>query len=93
MTNNVNFSETFQTTAAKQLFRSRTDRKLGGVCAGWAHYFGIDPTAVRVLMAIATFVPMGMTIPIYAAAWILTPAEEATVSTDAHLDEENPVPA
>ncbi|SDX06213.1 Phage shock protein PspC (stress-responsive transcriptional regulator) [Amycolatopsis xylanica] len=93
MTNNVNFSETFPTTttAAKPLFRSSTDRKLGGVCAGWAQYFGIDPTAVRVLMAIATFVLMGMTIPIYAAAWILTPAEEA--ASDAHLDAEIPVPA
>lgn len=90
MTNNVNFSET---TATKQLFRSSTDRKLGGVCAGWADYFGIDPTAVRVLTAIATFVLMGMTIPIYAAAWILTPSAEATVSTDAQIDLETPVPA
>ncbi|WP_370944988.1 PspC domain-containing protein [Amycolatopsis sp. cg5] len=89
MTNNVNFSQT-TATAAKPLFRSSTDRKLGGVCAGWATYFGIDPTAVRVLMAIATFVLMGMTIPIYAAAWILTPAEAAA---DVTLDQEIPVPA
>jgi phage shock protein C len=40
----------------KKLYRSRTDRKLLGVCAGIAEYFGVDPTLVRlafVLMALA----------------------------------------
>ncbi len=32
----------------KRLTRSATDRKLAGVCAGLAEYFGIDPTAVRI---------------------------------------------
>ena len=32
----------------KRLTRSNTDRKLAGVCAGIAEYFGIDPTVVRV---------------------------------------------
>ena len=32
----------------KRLTRSATDRKLAGVCAGIAEYFGIDPTVVRV---------------------------------------------
>lgn len=33
---------------AKQLLRSR-NKMIGGVCAGIAEYFDIDPTVVRVL--------------------------------------------
>ena len=32
----------------KRLTRSATDRKLAGVWAGIAEYFGIDPTVVRI---------------------------------------------
>ena len=38
----------------KKLRRSMSDRKLGGVCAGLAKYFDIDPTAVRVGFAVLT---------------------------------------
>ncbi|MEM1093197.1 MAG: PspC domain-containing protein [Bacteroidota bacterium] len=31
-----------------QLTRSRSDRVVAGVCGGLAHYFGWDPTIVRV---------------------------------------------
>ena len=33
----------------KRLYRSKTDKKLCGVCAGVADYFGIDPSIVRVI--------------------------------------------
>lgn len=36
----------------KRLYRSRTDRKLAGVCAGLADYFGVDPTIVRILFVL-----------------------------------------
>lgn len=32
----------------KRLYKSRTDRKISGVCGGIANYFDIDPTLVRV---------------------------------------------
>ncbi len=41
----------------KKLYKSKTDRKLCGVCAGIAEYFGIDPTIVRlgaVILTLAT---------------------------------------
>lgn len=38
----------------KKLYKSRNDRKLSGVCAGIAEYFGIDPTLVRLLWAVIT---------------------------------------
>lgn len=36
----------------KKLYRSKSDRKLAGVCAGFAEYLSIDPTVVRVLWAV-----------------------------------------
>lgn len=36
----------------KKLYRSRTDKKLAGVCAGVAKYFAIDPTIIRLIWAI-----------------------------------------
>ena len=40
----------------KKLYRSRRNRIIGGVCGGLAEYLGMDPTVVRVIMALATFV-------------------------------------
>ena len=31
----------------KRLYRSKTDKKLAGVCGGLAKYINIDPTIVR----------------------------------------------
>jgi phage shock protein C len=36
----------------KKLFRSRTNRKIAGVCGGLGDYFNIDPTLVRILFLI-----------------------------------------
>lgn len=38
----------------KRLYKSRTDKKLDGVCAGIAEYLDIDPTVIRLLWVIAT---------------------------------------
>lgn len=31
----------------KRLYRSASDKMLAGVCSGIAHYFGVDPTLIR----------------------------------------------
>lgn len=38
----------------KKLRKSKTDKKICGVCGGIAEYFGIDPIWIRLLWAIAT---------------------------------------
>ena len=38
----------------KWLYRSRSDRKLAGVCAGIADYLEVDPTIARVLHLLGT---------------------------------------
>ena len=40
----------------KKLYRSRTDKKLWGVCGGLAKYFDIDPTIVRIIAIASLFV-------------------------------------
>ncbi len=59
----------------KQLRRSRSNRMLGGVCAGIARYLDVDPVAVRVGYAILTLVSGGLAILAYLAMWMVMPEE------------------
>ncbi len=54
---------------------------LGGVCAGFARYFGIDPVAARILFIVLTFVTGGALVLGYAIFWILMPEEPAAPPT------------
>ncbi|PKP21923.1 MAG: PspC family transcriptional regulator [Bacteroidetes bacterium HGW-Bacteroidetes-20] len=58
----------------KRFLRSKTDRKIAGVCGGIAEYFNIDSTLIRVLFAIAVIMGGGG-ILIYLITWILTPEQ------------------
>jgi phage shock protein C len=58
----------------KRFLRSRTDRKIAGVCGGIAEYFNIDATLIRVLFAVAV-IAGGGGILIYLITWILTPEQ------------------
>ena len=58
----------------KKLFRSRSNRVIGGVCGGLAEYLNIDTTVLRVITALLTFV-MGMSLWVYLLAWIIIPEE------------------
>jgi phage shock protein C len=58
--------------ATRKLYRSRTDRKLGGVCGGLAEYFNLDPTLLRVLFVVLAVLG-GSGLIIYLAMWILVP--------------------
>ena len=58
----------------KRLYRSRTDRKIWGVCAGLAKYFDIDPTFVRVLAILSIFIS-GIGIIAYGIMTIIVPLE------------------
>jgi phage shock protein C len=56
----------------KRLYRSRNDRKLAGVCAGIAEYFGWDPTLVRVAWVLLTLLG-GSGILLYLIMWLVMP--------------------
>ncbi len=59
-------------TEVKRLFRSKADRKLGGVCGGIAEYFALDPTLIRVLWAVAILFG-GVGLIAYIICWIIIP--------------------
>jgi phage shock protein C len=58
----------------KRLYRSRKNAMLGGVCAGLAEYFGIDPTIVR-LIFVLLFLFGGHGLLIYLILWLVVPRQ------------------
>ena len=57
-----------------KLFRSRSDKMLGGVCGGLAAYLGIDSTLVRLFFVLLALGP-GIGVLVYIIMWILVPEE------------------
>lgn len=66
-----------------RLMRSRTDRKVAGVCAGFAEYFDLDVSLVRVVWLIAALLPPGVSLIAYVIAWIVMPEEPLMLSETA----------
>jgi phage shock protein C len=58
----------------KRLFRSRSERKIAGVCGGLAYYFRVDPFLIR-LIFILFFLAGGAALIIYLAMWLIVPLE------------------
>jgi len=58
----------------KRLYRSQTDRMVGGVCGGLGKYFGVDPNLVRLAFAVL-FAFGGGGLPLYLILWIVVPDE------------------
>ncbi len=56
----------------KRLYRSTDDQMIGGVCAGLADYFSIDPTLVRLLFVFLALAG-GPGFLIYLIMWIVIP--------------------
>jgi phage shock protein PspC (stress-responsive transcriptional regulator) len=60
----------------KRLMRSSRDKKIGGVCAGLADYFDLDPTIVRVVWLLAILFG-GTGLLVYIILWIVLPLAPA----------------
>lgn len=70
----------------KRIYRSETDKVIGGVCGGMGDYFSIDPTWIRILFVLSIFAN-GIGLIAYIIGWIVIPAQrestaEATVVTE-----------
>ena len=58
------------------LRRSRSNRMIGGVIAGWADYLGMDVTLARALYVLISICSAAFPgILVYIIFWILTPQE------------------
>lgn len=67
-------------TTQKRLYRSRKDRFLGGVCGGFASYFNVDPTLVRLIWVVLCLA-WGAGVLLYIIAWIIIPLEPQSNAT------------
>ncbi len=62
-------------TVKKRLYRSRTDKILGGVCGGIASYLDLDPTIVRVAYILLSLFTIFSGVIAYFILWIVMPKE------------------
>jgi len=62
------------TTETRRLYRSLSQRMIGGVCGGLGDYLAIDPTLIRVLFVLAALFG-GHGILLYLILLILVPVE------------------
>jgi phage shock protein PspC (stress-responsive transcriptional regulator) len=84
----ANAPERAAAPARRRLARSRTDKKIGGVCGGLGEFLGVDSTIVRLFWALLTIIPGAVVggVVAYFLAWILIPMGTAPypASADAH---------
>ena len=59
---------------ARKLYRSRTDRKIWGVCGGLAKHFDMDPTIIRVIF-VASLLCGTLGLWVYIIMAIIVPQE------------------
>lgn len=59
--------------AYPKLSRPREERKIAGVCAGFARYLGVDVTLVRLIAVVLAVCPPTCGLIAYLVAWIIMP--------------------
>lgn len=65
-------------TTKRRLTRSR-DKMIGGVLAGIADYFDVDPTIVRILYVVLSIASVGFPgLIAYLIMWAIIPEEQPT---------------
>ena len=71
-------------TETRRLYRSLSQRMIGGVCGGLGEYLAIDPTLIRVLFVLAAILA-GHGILLYLILLILVPVEPSPVGENTPL--------
>ncbi|MVO99793.1 PspC domain-containing protein [Paenibacillus lutrae] len=59
----------------RKLYRSRTDKKVTGLCGGLAEVLNVDATLLRLLTVVAVFITSGSLILLYFIASFIVPKE------------------
>jgi len=60
----------------KRLYRSEKNKKIAGICGGLSEMFEVDPTLIRLAMALIAI--MSGVVPfivVYAVGWYIIPKE------------------
>jgi phage shock protein C len=63
----------------RKLYRSRSNRRVAGVCGGLAQYFNLDPTLIRILFVVLAVLG-GSGLVLYVAMWIIVPNEPSAAA-------------
>lgn len=75
-----------------KLYRSSTDRYIGGVCGGMAEYFNIDSAVIRIIWALSVIIG-GSGLLFYLIAWVVIPIDPVTGSSGARRERPTAMPA
>lgn len=67
-----------QNSTYRKLYRDYENKFLGGVCAGFGQYFGIDALWIRILALILVFITAGSPILVYIILWFIIPKANTT---------------
>jgi len=62
-------------TQEKRLYKSESNKVIGGVCGGLGEYFGIDPVIFRIIAVVLIFCH-GIGLLLYFIAWICMPKRQ-----------------
>ncbi|KKR05695.1 MAG: Phage shock protein C, PspC [candidate division WS6 bacterium GW2011_GWF2_39_15] len=81
-------TDTGHTASSKRLYRSRTDKMIGGVCGGLGEYFNIDSTLIRIIFALL-LVTGGSGFLIYVVLWVVIPEEGSTQKNSEEVIKDN----
>src|SRR5229473_464680 len=68
-------------SASRRLERSMADKKIAGVCSGFAHYFDVDVTLMRIIWLVLIFVPPSIGVIAYLLAWLVMPKGDVEIAT------------
>ncbi len=60
----------------KRLYRSKTERILGGVCGGIGVHLDVDPIIIWIVWVVLTCLSLGIGIVAYIVCWIIIPEEQ-----------------
>jgi phage shock protein C len=69
----------------KKLYRSQSQRMLGGVCGGLADYFNQDVSLIRILWVVGTLISYGLGILAYVIILIVFPEEPEKMNDKINL--------
>ncbi len=69
----VSAASFFSRSAAKRLRRILAGKKIAGVCAGFAEYFGADITLMRIIWVALLLLPPHLGLFAYIVAWAVLP--------------------
>ena len=72
----------------KRLYRSRTDKMIGGVCGGLGRYFNVDASLIR-LAFVLLFVFGGSGFLLYLILWVILPEEGRTYTSQEEMSRAN----